>query len=462
MSAPLFRDLDSGFRWLESFTNLETIRASRDRQLYRLDRMLYLLDRYGNPHRSFPTVHVAGSKGKGSTATLIASALLESGHRTGLYTSPHVSSYSERILVDGRPADEGLLLRLMGSIRETVDAIPAGTLPVSPTPTTFELLTLLGFLVFRDSGCTAAVIEVGIGGRLDATNVIDPMASVITPIELEHTEILGDTLAEIAREKCGIIKDGIPVVSAAQRPEARAELARIAALRHAPIAFLDDVAEVTDVSVSARGTSFVVRAWGRETRLSLGLVGRFQAENAALALLALRALDRGPGEEAIQRGFARAVLPGRMEFMRTASGPPPWTVVLDGAHTPASVARAAQGFLEVFPAGGVLLFGSVSGKRTEEMAEILSPLFRSIVISRPNPFKESDPYQVFKAFGRRHASCRLETEPEAALRAACESAGPGVPILVTGSFYMISEIRRLLVPIDPPGSVAGRLAVPPA
>lgn len=459
MSATPFQDLDSGFRWLESFTNLETIRASRDRQLYRLDRMRYLLDRYGNPHRSFPTIHVAGSKGKGSTATLIASALRQSGHRTGLYTSPHVSSYAERILVDGLPADEHLLLRLMVSIRETVDGIPAGTLPVSPAPTTFELLTLLGFLVFRESGCTAAVIEVGIGGRLDATNVVLPVASVITLIELEHTEILGDTLTEIAREKGGIIKDGVPVFSAPQRPEVRAELARIATLRRAPITFLDEAARISDVAVSARGTTFLVRASGTETRLSLGLVGSFQAENATLALLVLRALDNRPDEAAIRRGFARAALPGRMELMRTTGDTASWTVVLDGAHTPASVARAAQGFLEVFPSGGVLLFGSVSGKRTEEMASILAPLFRSVVISRPNPFKESDPQAVFEAFRGRHPSCRLEVDPQAALRAACEAAGPGVPVLVTGSFYMISEIRRLLVPLDPPDLLAGRLTV---
>jgi dihydrofolate synthase / folylpolyglutamate synthase len=460
MAAAAFREPDEGFRWFEAFTNLETIAASRDRQLYRLDRMRYLLERAGDPHLACPTIHVAGSKGKGSTAALIAAALREAGIRTGLYTSPHVVSYRERIAVDGEAPGDALLVRLMNEIREMVDTIPPGTLQVSPTPTTFELLTLLAFLVFRATGCRSAVIEVGIGGRLDATNVVLPAVCAIAPIELEHTDILGSTLEEIAREKGGIIKDGVPVRSAAQRPEVRAELERIASERRAPIVFVDDAARLAEVEVTPRGTSVTVQTAEGAVRLDLRMPGRFQAENAALALLTLRALLHPPPLEAIRRGFGRTALPGRMEVMRTGPGYPPCTVVLDGAHTPTSVARAAESFTQMYPAGdGVLLFGSVAGKRAEEMADVLATRFRAVVISRPNPFKESNPEEVFAAFRARNPSTVLERVPEAALRAACAASGGTLPILATGSFYMISEIRGLLAATDADASLGGRIEV---
>ncbi len=216
-----FADPDDAFAYIESFTNFERRRLTPLDREYRLDRMFSLLEHFGRPHEAFACFHVAGTKGKGSTAAFLAGALRAAGHRTGLYLSPHVSSYNERITIDGDAVAPALLTEVASRIAAELDAGALEDLRGGFGPTTFELLTLLAFLCFRESGCREAVIEVGIGGRLDATNVVTPTASVITPLDLEHTQLLGDTLASIAREKAGIIKPGRPAFVGHQLPEAR-------------------------------------------------------------------------------------------------------------------------------------------------------------------------------------------------------------------------------------------------
>jgi dihydrofolate synthase/folylpolyglutamate synthase len=433
-----FRSPDEVFAWAESFTNLERNLPPLDKRAWRLDRMQRMLDAAGSPSAAFRSFHVAGSKGKGSTAAFMAGALTASGRRTGLYTSPHVSSPLERISVDGRPPAPGLFTGVGDRARTLVDEL-AGSLPGGFAPTTFELLTLLAFLAFREAGCDHAVIEVGIGGRLDATNVITPEASVVTPLDLEHTDILGDTIEEIAAEKAGIIKPGVPAFVAGRPPESKDVFRRAAALRGAPLAFLDEEAEILSVEPALGCTTFTLRFRGAEpVSFTLSMPGAFQVENAALAYLCLRRTRGGIAEAQFRAGFAAARLPGRMEIV---PGSPP--VVLDGAHTPLAVRRLLEAFRALYPGGGVLLFGSVSGKRPREMAEVLAPAFDRIVISRPNAFKPSDPEEVWALFRQLHRNVELVEDPVRALARARELAG-GRPILVTGSFYMVSEIRALL------------------
>jgi dihydrofolate synthase/folylpolyglutamate synthase len=434
-----FRSPEEVFSWAESFTNLERNLPPLDKRAWRLDRMRRLLGAAGSPEAGFRSFHVAGSKGKGSTAAFMAAALTASGRRTGLYTSPHVSSPLERIWVDGRPPDARRFTGVGDRARSLVDGL-ADSLPGGFSPTTFELLTLLAFLAFREAGCDDAVVETGIGGRLDATNVITPEASVVTPIDLEHTDILGDTLEEISAEKAGIIKPGVPAFAAGRPPEAKEVFRRAAALRRAPLAFLDEEAEIEEVAVGLEATSFVVRLRGAgPVPLTLSMPGAFQAENAALAYLCLHRCRPGIGEARFRAGFAGARLPGRMEIV---PGDPP--VVLDGAHTPLAVRRVLEAFRALYPnGGGVLLFGSVAGKRPREMAEVLAPAFQRIVISRPNTFKPSDPQEVWAIFRTLHKGVELAEDPAGALERARELAA-GRPILVTGSFYMVSEIRALL------------------
>jgi dihydrofolate synthase / folylpolyglutamate synthase len=433
-----FRSPEEVFAWAESFTNLERNLPPLDKRAWRLDRMRGLLEAAGGSDAAVRCFHVAGSKGKGSTAALMAAALTASGRRTGLYTSPHVSSPLERIAVDGRPPEARLFTRIGERARGLVEGL-ADSLPGGFSPTTFELLTLLAFLAFRDAGCDDAVVETGIGGRLDATNVIAPEACVVTPLDLEHTDILGDTIEEIAAEKAGIIKQGVPAFVAGRPSEVKEVFRRAAALRRAPLAFLDEEVEILSVAPAAGGTSFRLRLRGSEpVPLALSMPGAFQVENAALAYLCLRRTRTGITEAQFRAAFAAARLPGRMEIV---PGDPP--VVLDGAHTPLAVRRLLEAFRTLYPGGGVLLFGSVSGKRPREMAEVLAPAFERIVISRPNAFKPSDPQEVWATFRKLHEGVELAEDPARALDRARELAA-GRPILVTGSFYMVSEIRALL------------------
>jgi dihydrofolate synthase/folylpolyglutamate synthase len=428
------------FAWIESFTNLERSGSVFSARAYQLERVRSLAGRLGSPQNSFRSFHVAGSKGKGSTSALLAWSLQASGLRTGLYTSPHVESYLERyaVLEDGAsdPRAE-LLAELGGRLREGIDALPAEFLREYGRPTTFELLTLLAFELFRASGCQAAVLEVGIGGRLDATNVVTPELCLLTPIELEHTDVLGSSLEQIAREKGGIIKPGVPVYSAAQEPRARAVLRGIARRQRSPIFFLDEELDQLSSRYTSEGTELSLRFRGEPPRsYRLALIGDFQAENAALVDLAARR-TLGLADGALQRGFLAARLPARMELLR--SRPP---VVLDGAHTPRSVERVLAAFRALYGQEGVLLFGAARGKKIAEMAALLAPAFQRIVITTPGTFKESDPVQTHRLFLALCPAARLEPDTGTALELALELTEGQRPLLVLGSFYLAGEVRR--------------------
>jgi dihydrofolate synthase/folylpolyglutamate synthase len=383
---------------------------------------------------------VAGTKGKGSTAALLASVLGAAGHLTGLYTSPHVQSAFERISIAGREPRPDLLVRLAREVKKAIDAIPDEGMPGHYSPTTFEILTLLAFLYFREAGCIDAVIEVGIGGRLDATNVVTPIASVITPLDLEHTDILGDTIEKIAFEKAGIIKPGVPAFIGLQPAEAKEVFRTACRERGSPGAFLDEEVKTLSSRVDRRGTTVSLALAGETpVEFRLALLGEFQAENAALAWLTLRRMRPEITRESFREGFASVTLPGRMELR--GSDP---VIVLDGAHTPLAVRRLLSSFRAVFPGEAVLLFGSVSGKKPREMAGILAPAFTHVVVSTPGTFKESDPADVAAIFTSANPATTLVKDPAGALRRARELSGGSRPILVTGSFYMVAEIRRLL------------------
>ncbi len=449
---------DDIFEHLGSFINFEKSQKQTMRD-YRLDRMRMLLRHFDNPQDSMRTIHLAGSKGKGSTALYLAAGLSALGEKTGLYSSPHVTTYRERITLAGEFFDDGLIISEGRKILDELPEFTAAKLRGEAEPSAFELLTLLAFLVFRAAGCTVAVIETGIGGRLDATNVIAPIATLITPIEIEHAYLLGDTIALIAAEKAGIIKEGIPVFAAEQRfPEALEVVRTPAAEKHARFYYQPEVLEEFEARLTSSGTELSLK-WGsrnntENTKLpptlntTLKMLGHVQAQNAALALTTLRILydetfAKMPPRvwKELVRRVSAVSLPGRMELI----GEYP-KIALDGAHTPVSIQHILETFQEVFGDEGICIFGSVEGKNAEAMASLIGPAFHDIIISTPGTFKPSRPEQVWHTFLNYQPETVFFPDPKEALKHAMKKSIGTRPILVTGSFYMVAEIRSLLFP----------------
>lgn len=427
----MFRDIDEAFSWIESFTNLEKNTKDLKRR-YRPDRMRVLLKQFGDPQNSFKIIHAAGSKGKGSVCAFLASALKEGGFKTGLYSSPHVLHYKERIKVDGKPLGDEAYTRMISSIRESMGDLPGGT-----DPTTFELLTLLGFLLFKEAGCSWAVIETGLGGRLDATNTVAPEAVVLTPIELEHTQWLGNSLELIAAEKAGIIKTGIPVFSAPQEGEAARVFRDKAEEMEAELLFLDDRIERIDFSQETGFSRYtIVCRDGGSLTGELTMAGEIQAWNAALALEVLTRLFPDRDRSLWLKGFRNTSLPARMQLLSEKP-----LCILDGSHTPRSVSLALESFLTISgEKAKVLLFACQDDKDADGMARLLAPEFGHVIITTPGYFKKSDPAKVYEAFYRYNRDCLLISEPAEALETA-ESYGED--LLITGSFFLAGEILKI-------------------
>ncbi|MFP4642898.1 MAG: bifunctional folylpolyglutamate synthase/dihydrofolate synthase [Spirochaetales bacterium] len=439
------QDADEGFSWIESFTNLE--RGGYRPREYRLERMSELLETFGSPHLGIPTIHIAGSKGKGSTAALVDSGLRALGFRTGMYSSPHVSDYRERIRVNAQFADERVLLEQMRKIFRTIEPLRDAPDSTRRLPTTFELLTLLAFLVFQAQRCEWVVLETGLGGRLDATNLCTPDLCIITPIELEHTEYLGDTLPEIAREKAGIFKHGVPAITSPQFEDVDRTLSLCAKERGVTLRRTQDHINLENIQVGTQGTTAQLSdvseigglKSGRKYTLFLSMPGTAQAENAATAFFALRTVFPEADPVRILKGLGTAAIPGRAELIR---GNP--SILLDGAHTAGSMRRFAHTVESMSGSPRVLIFGSVEGKPVEPMAVALDSHVDHVIVSRPGSFKRSNPEAVAEVFSALRAQVELLTDPATALARARSLAGKNGTVIVTGSFYMVCEIRALV------------------
>lgn len=444
-----FETADDAFNYIGTFMNFERSKKQTIRD-YRLDRMRDLLSHFGNPQNDINIIHIAGSKGKGSTGILTAASLNAMGLKTGLYTSPHIVTYRERITLAGQFFPDEVYIRTVERIAEDIRSFKINSKTGSSEATTFELLTLMAFLIFKESGCSWSVIETGIGGRLDATNVIFPKAVIITRIEKEHTDILGNTIQKIAAEKAGIIKKNVPVFSGYQNKEVLTVLQEKANILSTPFFTLNTEFSSIKAAVSRSQTTVTcLREDNKTLNFSLQLIGKVQAENAALAWMCLNYLrkfiipdgDTTDTAKKIAEGFRNATLPGRFEIKGTTP-----SFIFDGAHTTESVKRVVESYREIFGKKGILIFGSVTGKDSRGMAEILTSLFTHIIISTPGTFKESNPEDVFTIFKNFRSDILLEKDPEKAVREAYRLSVPdNLPILVTGSFYMAGEIRSLVV-----------------
>ena len=426
------------FKYIESFTNLERSFTSAQTE-YKLERMAYMLEASGHPEHSFKSVHIAGSKGKGSTASITARILEDMGFKTGLFTSPHLVTYKERITLAGKFFPDDVYVRNTELIKEMLER---GKLTGKlGQPTTFELLTLLAFLIFKEQGCRWAVLETGMGGRLDSTNLVVPEVSIITPIELEHCDILGDTIEKIAFEKAGIIKPGVPVVVQHQRQEALDVIKQKADKVKSPLLYADDHIKIENRRMGPDGSSFTLVCDDDKYSIKTNLTGDFQCDNIACALLALKQVMPDMDMNKALDALKDVRLEGRMEII--GKEPP---VVIDGSHTAYSIRRLLDSCKEIFGEGGVLVFGSVKGKNYQAMLDLLIPSFDEVIISEPQGFKETDVDTVY-AYAKSSGKAALVKSPEKALELAIDKAakmGSKKPVVVTGSFYLAGAVKKYI------------------
>jgi dihydrofolate synthase/folylpolyglutamate synthase len=415
--------------------------------------MEVLAELAGHPERCAPSIHIAGSKGKGSVTGMIASMLEEAGYRPARYLSPHVSDIRERLCLGADFFDEPVLCGAGNELREIAEIrVPAARNSLfdparedGEGPSYFELFTLYFFLCARMARCDAMAVETGMGGRLDSTNIVDPLAAVITLIELEHTQFLGKDIPAVAGEKAGIIKQGKPLVLAKQEPAALEIFRKRAGEKQSPLIYFPEIAEISGLKIHLGGTDFVLRFTDRPEalHLSIPVPGAVQAENAGLAVTALKTAFPGIGGDAIRRGLARFRLPARFELLR--QDPP---VIIDGAHTPESAAYCVETFCALYGTGGILVFGCAADKNAAAMAEVLLPRFSQVFITTPGTFKTSEPEKVFALFSAKSpnpgAVTLVKDTGEAIRQALALGRKKGLPLLGTGSFYLVAEIREAL------------------
>lgn len=409
--------------------------------------MRALLARLGDPHRGLSVVHVAGSKGKGSTA-LFAEALLRAlGERVGTYTSPHLESWSERFRLDGAPVAGERLAAVVERMRPHVEALRAGD--PAERPTWFDATTAAAFALFAEAGVDRAVVEVGLGGRLDSTNAATAAVACVTGVELEHTRQLGDTLAAVAGEKAGILEAGRPAVVGALAPEARAVVAARAAELGAPASWLGDALGARVLAEDDTGQAVELRDGDFTVRVRLAAPGRHQAENAALALACVRRLGVH-GDDALRGAAERALpaarLPARIEVLSREP-----CVVVDAAHTAASV-RALTAVLARLRRGETRLVLSVSSdKNLEAILAELAPLADVLTLTRAEPVRSLDPETIARAVRslRPELAPRVVPNPHLAVRAAREGLPKDGLLCATGSVYLAGIARRVLAPTEP-------------
>jgi dihydrofolate synthase/folylpolyglutamate synthase len=434
--------------------------ANPDRLRYRdfnLERVRELLSRVGNPHLGPATVHVAGTKGKGSTTAMVASVLSATGHRTGRYTSPHLHSLRERIAIDGAPIEEGAFADGIDALREAVAGV--NNLERYGRISTFEALTALAFLAFTRAGVTHSVIEVGLGGRLDATNVVDPVACAVTNVSLDHMDVLGDTLAQIATEKAAIIKPGVPVVSGPQTTEALEVIELVASDRGAPLTLVGRDIAWNRTRLDGAGQRFNVKTARDEYDLWMPLLGAHQRDNAAVAVGVCEALtDRGIAlsHEGIVEGLARVSWPGRLEVLSRRP-----LVVADGAHNPHSIRCLLRALEESFQfERAVVVFGATKTKNVGGMIDELARLPATVLVTESRHPRSAGVLELYGDVASRGIAVDRAEDVAAVLAMARRLAGENDLVLVTGSLFVVAEAREAMLGVTPElYSEAGALTV---
>lgn len=432
--------------WIYSWVDFSMKRHVDDKhRFFKLDRMNKLMDLLNHPERSYPCVHIAGTKGKGSTASLIASSLRAAGYKVGLYTSPHLEDFRERITINEEMISETEVIELADLLRPLTEIVPETT--------TFELTTALAFEYFARQKVDIAVLETGLGGRLDATNVVDPLVSVITSISFDHMSVLGNTLTEIAAEKGGIIKQDRPVVIAHQKEEPLLALRKIAEDRNAPLIEVDEeyIYQPLGHSLDQQTFSIISRAKkvrGKNIntrsplRLSLPLLGQHQVENAATAVAVLdqvRLAGFKITRKDIKTGFSQVYWPARFEILR--ENPP---VVIDSAHNGDSIERLIATIDEYFPSlPFILVFGASADKSMGDMLNAILPRVELVIATQSLHPRAASPEELKDILSAYNIKAITSPTIEEAMAKALTLAGNSKGILVTGSLFIAAGAKTI-------------------
>jgi dihydrofolate synthase/folylpolyglutamate synthase len=429
-----------------------------------LSHMRVLLDKLGNPERRFPSVLIAGTNGKGSTAATLASILQAAGLNTGLYTSPHLVRINERIKRNGEEINDDAFESLHGQVELDAEWLVDDE-KLSWHPSFFEMLTAIAFEYFYRRQIDIAVLEVGMGGRLDATNVVEPRISIITDISLDHQKFLGNTVAEIAREKAGIIRLGGVVVTLPQQPQANDVIGNaildLGARGVNAVPYVPPVSPASEDYLARKSKAFTtegtevaqrflsrypLQVMGKEILVETPLVGRHQLRNVALAIASAEELARQGfpvTPEAIERGIRETHWPGRFQVVPARDGSP--EIVFDVAHNPDGAWALRSTLSNVYPDKPfILVFGAMLDKDVRQVAEILFPIAERVIATRPENPRAASPEQIREAAGRISVEIEDAASVSAALDRAKTLAGADGLVVVTGSIYLVGETMREL------------------
>ncbi len=427
------------------------------RRKFELGQMRTFMAALGDPQRKFASILVAGTNGKGSTSATLASILANAGYRTGLYTSPHLSRVNERVRVNGATIRDEEFARLFGQVEEVgARLVDLGRLPASPSY--FETITAIAFLHFAEQKVHTAVLEVGLGGRLDATNIVEPLVSVITDISLDHTEWLGGTIAEIAREKAGILRHRGVMVTLPQHPEANRALGDralslgvrgVSAVEYIPAL---ERADFTARDVEPRGAAmrnrYPLTVFGDEIEIDSPLAGAHQQRNLALAIAAAVELRNNNGYDIspanVEAGVRKTIWPARLESIPGDSKRA--AILLDVGHNPAGAwaLRAAVSQLD-YGQRLTLVFSCLKDKPVQELAQILFPLFNHVVVAPVDSPRARPVEELLAAAAATGSSCEAAPDPDAAIARALVLTPPDGLVVVTGSIYLVGKIRDGLI-----------------
>ncbi|MFY9753519.1 MAG: folylpolyglutamate synthase/dihydrofolate synthase family protein [Candidatus Acidiferrales bacterium] len=409
-------------------------------QKFALDNITTLAAALGDPHRSIPCVHIAGTNGKGSTAAMLESILRAAGLRTGLYTSPHLERINERIRIDGESVSDDVFAAAWTRVHATIESLMAAG-KLAGHPTFFECVTAMAFLAFAESRVDLAIYEVGLGGRLDATNIIFPEVAIITPVDFDHESYLGHSIEEIAFEKAGIIKKDGCVVSSVSREEARAVIARRAQEMNARMIESDSTWRLENVTRSDGRYRAVAVSVKTKARLAIapGLPGHFQLRNALAAATAaeiLAARGYAVANIAIEQGIARARWPGRLE--RLARHP---DIYLDGAHNPSAARELREFWDEEFANRDIyLVYGAMRDKAVDEIAGILFPRTKAVFLTQPQQPRAISANLLAEMTHGLAPDIYVVRDPTEALERAIQMARPNDAVFVSGSLYLVGEL----------------------